>query len=64
MVTKKTSAARNPSPGDRVRLSSSLILQGEKQFYSVTMPTDMLAQCCFVTSRDEDPQAGFSTRSR
>lgn len=45
--------------GTRVRYSASLIQQGSKQFYSVTMPTDVLANCCFVTSRNEDPQSGF-----
>ena len=45
--------------GTRVRYSSSLVQQGGKQFYSVTMPTDVLAKCCFVTSRNEDPTAGF-----
>jgi DGQHR domain-containing protein len=48
-----------PEVGERVRYSSSLVLQGGQQFYSVTMPTDVLANCCFVTSRNEDPKAGF-----
>lgn len=43
----------------RVRYSAALIQQGGKQFFSVTMPTDVLANCCFVTSRNEDPMAGF-----
>jgi DGQHR domain-containing protein len=45
--------------GTRVRYSSSLVQQGVKQFYSVTMPTDVLAHCCFVTSRNENPHEGF-----
>lgn len=45
--------------GARVRVSASLIQQAGKQFYSVTLPTDILKQCCFVTSREEDPQQGF-----
>lgn len=45
--------------GDRVRYSASLILQAQKQFYSVTIPTDVLALCCFVTTRDENPEQGF-----
>lgn len=50
---------RQPKDGDRIRYSASLILQGEKQFFSVTMPTDVLAQCCYVTTRAEDQEAGF-----
>ena len=45
--------------GERVRYRASLILQSGKQFYSITMPTNILAECCYVTSRDEDPVAGF-----
>lgn len=46
-------------PGDRLRFSVSLIQQANKKFYSVTIPTEILASCCFVTSRNEDPKAGF-----
>ncbi len=45
--------------GDRIRYSVSLIQQAGKQFYSLTMPTDVLANCCYVTTRDEDRDAGF-----
>lgn len=45
--------------GENLRFSASLIQQGSKQFYSATIPTDILARCCYVTSRDEDPVAGF-----
>lgn len=58
-VKKAGTAGRSLRYGDRVRFSAALILQGEKQFYSLTMPTNVLAQCCFVTNRDEDPVAGF-----
>ena len=58
-VRKTASLGRIARIGDRIRYSAALILQGDKQFYSVTMPTDVLAQCCFVTTRDENPIAGF-----
>lgn len=45
--------------GDRLRFSVALIQQANKKFYSVTIPTEILASCCFVTSRNEDPKAGF-----
>ena len=61
MATRKlTRELDSPiSHGTRVRYSAALIQQGTKQFYSVTMPTDVLASCCFVTSRNEDPKSGF-----
>ncbi|MDY7507961.1 DGQHR domain-containing protein [Ralstonia wenshanensis] len=63
VVTKKVAAsiARKPSTpaSNRLRFSASLIQQGNKQFYSVTMPTEILAAHCFVTSRHEDVENGF-----
>lgn len=54
-----TKATKAPHIGDRVRYSASLILQAGKQFYSLTMPTDVLSNCCYVTTRDEDRDTGF-----
>lgn len=45
--------------GDRLRYSISLVTQGSHRFYTLTMPTEVLAQCCYVTSREEDPETGF-----
>ncbi len=39
--------------------SVSLVRQGEHRFYSFTMPSDVLAETCFVVNRDEDPIDGF-----
>lgn len=41
------------------RFSTSLITQGSHRFYTCTMPSEVLAKCCFVTTRDEDPSEGF-----
>ena len=41
------------------RYSVSLVTQGKHRFYTLTMPSDVLAHTCFVTTRDEDPQTGF-----
>lgn len=41
------------------RFSVSLVTQGRHRFYTLTMPSDVLANTCFVTTRDEDPKAGF-----
>jgi DGQHR domain-containing protein len=45
---------------DRIRFASvSLVRQGEHRFYSLTLPTELLAETCFVIARDEDPIKGF-----
>jgi len=42
-----------------VSYSFSLISQGKHKFYSLTMPSDILAKSCFVTNRFDDPIEGF-----
>jgi DGQHR domain-containing protein len=59
MATRTPKKKTDHVDGERVRLSASLILQAGKQFYSVTMPTEILSQCCYVTTRDEAPMTGF-----
>jgi DGQHR domain-containing protein len=44
---------------EKVRYTASNVLQNKTKFYSLTMPTDVLSKCCFVSSRDEDPIKGF-----
>lgn len=39
--------------------TASLITQGKHRFYSLTIPSDVLARTCFVVDREEDPIAGF-----
>ena len=39
--------------------TASLITQGRHRFYSLTIPSDVLARTCFVVDRDEDPIEGF-----
>jgi hypothetical protein len=39
--------------------SVSLVRQGDHRFYSFTMPSNVLAETCFVVNRDEDPIEGF-----
>ena len=41
------------------RYSVSQITQGRHKFYTLTMPSDVLSACCFVTTRYENPQEGF-----
>ncbi|UTZ38636.1 DGQHR domain-containing protein [Vibrio campbellii] len=44
---------------EKVRYTASNVIQNKTKFYSLTMPTDVLSKCCFVSSRDEDPVLGF-----
>ena len=39
--------------------SVSLVRQGKHKFYSFTLPSDVLAETCFVINREEDPNEGF-----
>ncbi|WP_027152197.1 DGQHR domain-containing protein [Mesorhizobium sp. WSM2561] len=45
--------------GGSLSYTASLITQGKHRFYSLTIPSDVLARTCFVVDRDEDPIAGF-----
>ncbi len=44
---------------DRLRYSVSLVKQGQRQFYTLTMPSEVLARTCTVTTRKEDKLQGF-----
>lgn len=43
----------------RLRYSVSFVRQGSHTFYTLTVPSDVLARTCAVTTRKEDPQRGF-----
>ncbi|RYG85576.1 MAG: DGQHR domain-containing protein, partial [Alphaproteobacteria bacterium] len=45
--------------GEMIRYSCSLVTQGRHRFFTLTMPSEVLAACCFATNRQEDPQKGF-----
>jgi DGQHR domain-containing protein len=42
-----------------LRYSSSTVTQSRYRFYTMTMPSSVLARTCFVISRNEDPKLGF-----
>lgn len=44
---------------DIQRYSVSLVTQGNHRFYTLTMPSNVLAACCFITSRYDDAKEGF-----
>ncbi len=48
--------------GDELAYAVSLITQGDWRFYTLTMPSDILAQCCYVSDRFADPEEGFQRR--
>jgi DGQHR domain-containing protein len=39
--------------------SVSLISQGKHRFFTLSMPSDVLAETCFVSTRHDDPDGGF-----
>jgi DGQHR domain-containing protein len=43
----------------RLRYSVSLVKQGKHQFYTLTMPSEVLWETCKVSTRKEDPKIGF-----
>lgn len=46
-------------PSERLSYTASLVTQGTHRFYTLTMPADILARTCFITSREESPEEGF-----
>lgn len=48
-----------PAVGEELRYAISLLRQGGHRFYTLSMPSDVLASCSFATSKDEDPEVGF-----
>ena len=47
---------------DYHRYSVSLVTQGKHRFYTLTVPSKVLASTCFVTTRFDDPIEGFQRR--
>ena len=39
--------------------SVSLVRQGDHKFYSLTLPSELLGDTCYVVNREEDPLDGF-----
>lgn len=42
--------------------SVSLVTQGKHKFYTLSMPSDVLAQCCTVDTRFDNPIEGFQRK--
>ena len=44
---------------EKTNLTYGLVTQGINRFYTLTISSEILAKICFVTTREEDPKAGF-----
>lgn len=47
---------------EKLNYTFSLITQNSYKFYSLTVPSDVLGDTCFVTTRYEEPLEGFQRR--
>lgn len=56
-MTDAASVADGQKP--KLRYSVSLVRQGRHSFYTLTMPSEVLARTCKVSTRKEDPKKGF-----
>jgi len=54
-----TDDATAPKEAPRLRYSVSLVRQGRHSFYTLTMPSDVLARTCVVSTRKKDRINGF-----
>ncbi len=64
-VSRPPSKARSPAKKkqpEHAAYAVSLITQGEWRFYTLTVPSDILARCCYVSDRYKDPVEGFQRR--
>lgn len=56
---KKYHSEKSAEASKRVSYTASLITQGKHRFFTLSMPSDVLAQTCAVEPRSEDPLEGF-----
>src|SRR5438105_1664774 len=47
---------------DTLTYSVSLVTQGRHKFYTLSMPSDVLAECCTVDTRLDNPIEGFQRK--
>ena len=55
-------AGTSANTKDTLTLSVSLVTQGRHKFYTLSMPSDVLAECCTVDTRAENPIEGFQRK--
>lgn len=59
MEENMTDNAADQSSYEEVRFAASLVKQGSHQFYTLTLPTTILAKTTYVTTKKEDVNEGF-----
>jgi DGQHR domain-containing protein len=52
-------AAPEAELAERPSFTASLLTQGKHRFFTLSMPSDVLAETCVVEPRNEDPEVGF-----
>lgn len=62
MTLEEIEAVNQAPPGETVSYTASLVSQGKYRFYTLTMPSDVLAENCTVDTRIENPIKGFQRR--
>ncbi|QDI82363.1 DGQHR domain-containing protein [Methylorubrum populi] len=63
-VRRKKVVAQSEDPVEtesdgRRSFAASLLSQGDHRFYTLSMPSEILAETCIIESRDENPLDGF-----
>ncbi len=58
-VEEVTDPAQETEQGERPSFTASLLTQGKHRFFTLSMPSDVLAETCAVEPRNEDPEEGF-----
>ena len=48
--------------GEVLSYTASLVTQGRSRFYTLSMPSDILAETCTVDTQEADPVMGFQRR--
>lgn len=51
--------ANETEEGGRISYTAVLLTQGNHRFYTLSMPSDVLAETCIVERRNEEPAEGF-----
>jgi len=51
---------RDSKYGSKVSLAARLVTQGRHRFFTLTMPSDVLAETCVVDTREENRTTDFN----
>jgi len=62
MPVEDVTIVSSPATKDTLTYSVSLVTQGRHKFYTLSMPSDVLAECCTVDTRFDNPSEGFQRK--